>query len=54
MRTVYLKLDPANPDVDALRAPAAALREGKLVVMPTETVYGLGANALMGDAVPEV
>lgn len=54
MRTVYLKLDPANPDVDALRAPAAALREGKLVVMPTETVYGLGVNALMGDAVPEV
>ncbi|MEM6770136.1 MAG: L-threonylcarbamoyladenylate synthase [Bacteroidota bacterium] len=30
---------------------ASALREGKLVAIPTETVYGLGANALDLDAV---
>ncbi|MGI9372014.1 MAG: L-threonylcarbamoyladenylate synthase, partial [Hyphomicrobiales bacterium] len=30
---------------------ARALHEGKLVVMPTETVYGLGANALSDEAV---
>ena len=30
------------------------LREGKLVVFPTETVYGLGANALDADAVRRI
>src|SRR5258707_7782761 len=30
------------------------LREGRLVAFPTETVYGLGANALDGDAVAAI
>lgn len=33
---------------------AALIREGKLVVFPTETVYGLGANALDGAAVARI
>jgi L-threonylcarbamoyladenylate synthase len=33
---------------------AAAIGDGELVVYPTETVYGLGANALDGDAVKRV
>ena len=33
---------------------AQALRDGKLVVYPTETVYGLGADALDGAAVERV
>ena len=33
---------------------SALIREGKLVVFPTETVYGLGANALMDEAVAEI
>lgn len=33
---------------------AALLREGKLVAFPTETVYGLGANALDPDAVARI
>ena len=35
----------------SLRRVAAALRDGALVVFPTETVYGVGANALLSDAV---
>ncbi|MEO0734231.1 MAG: Sua5/YciO/YrdC/YwlC family protein, partial [Bacteroidota bacterium] len=35
---------------DAAQA-AAALAEGRLVALPTETVYGLGANALDEAAV---
>jgi L-threonylcarbamoyladenylate synthase len=38
----------------ALAAPARALRDGLLVVFPTETVYGLGAHALDPDAVARV
>ena len=33
---------------------AAIIREGGLVVFPTETVYGLGANALDADAVKKI
>lgn len=34
----------------SLRRVAAALREGALVVFPTETVYGVAANALHAEA----
>ncbi|MCL6637098.1 MAG: threonylcarbamoyl-AMP synthase [Alicyclobacillus sp.] len=37
-----------------LRAAAACLREGGLVAFPTETVYGLGANATLDTAVRAV
>ncbi len=36
---------------EALSAAAALLAQGQLVAFPTETVYGLGANALDRDAV---
>ena len=39
---------------DALDRAAAAVRAGKLVVYPTETVYGFGADALDADAVARV
>lgn len=39
------------PDADSLRRAADALKQGKLVALPTETVYGLGANALDDMAV---
>ena len=37
-----------------LEASAAAVRSGELVAFPTETVYGLGANALDAEAVARV
>ena len=33
---------------------AALIRAGKLVAFPTETVYGLGANALDAAAVERI
>ncbi|WP_137284128.1 L-threonylcarbamoyladenylate synthase [Halorussus salinisoli] len=33
---------------------ATAIRDGELVVYPTETVYGLGANALSEEAIERV
>lgn len=42
------------PDPHGIAAAAQALREGKLVVFPTETVYGLGANALDPQAVGRI
>lgn len=37
-----------------LKRAAQLLAENKLVAFPTETVYGLGANALNGDAVKRI
>ena len=51
MNTVVLKVDPANPEPDVIRRAADVIRAGGLVAFPTETVYGLGANALSTDAV---
>ncbi|MDE1161809.1 MAG: L-threonylcarbamoyladenylate synthase [Acidobacteriaceae bacterium] len=52
MSTTTLKLDANNP-ADLLRA-AEMLRRGLLVAFPTETVYGLGANALNTEAVQSI
>jgi len=42
--------DPARRG-PAISAAAAALKSGRLVVMPTDTVYGLAADAFDSDAV---
>ena len=39
------------PDGEALQLAARLFQEGELVAFPTETVYGLGANALDAEAV---
>ena len=38
----------------ALRAAAARIARGAIVAFPTETVYGLGANALNAEAVAKI
>ena len=43
---------PATPD--AIRHAAGLIRSGRLVAFPTETVYGLGANALDPTAVAAI
>ena len=42
------------PPEDEIRRAARLIRDGKLVAFPTETVYGLGANALSPDAVGRI
>lgn len=44
----------SSQDMEILRRAARILRNGGLVVFPTETVYGLGANALDGKAVRKI
>ena len=54
MKTRILSVDRERPDPEVIAEAAAALREGKLVAFPTETVYGLGANALDPAAVQKI
>ena len=42
--------DPGNR-ADAIASAAAAVKSGRLVVLPTDTVYGLGADAFDASAV---
>lgn len=41
-------------NTDSFSAAVEALRRGEAIVFPTETFYGLGADALNGDAVERV
>jgi len=50
-KTVTLKIDAANPDVENVRVAAKVIQNGGLVAFPTETVYGLGVDALNSEAV---
>ena len=54
MKTIVFRLDPYTPNADALTEAARVLRGGGLVSFPTETVYGLGANALDAAAVARI
>jgi len=54
MTTAVLPIDPTHPEPGAVRRAAAVIRAGGLVAFPTETVYGLGANALDPAAVARV
>jgi len=49
-----LKVDPAAPADAAIREAASILMAGGLVAFPTETVYGLGADALDARAVARI
>jgi L-threonylcarbamoyladenylate synthase len=50
-QTVVFKVDSQQPDIEKVRVAANMIREGGLVAFPTETVYGLGADALNAKAV---
>ncbi len=46
-----LKVDPDQPQVEAIQEAARVIQQGGLVAFPSETVYGLGADALNPKAV---
>lgn len=43
--TLFLKVSARKPGPDEIGKAAEAIRKGGLVVFPTETVYGIGADA---------
>lgn len=53
MKSKYINVKKNN-NFEELKAPAEAIKQGKLVLFPTETVYGIGANALNEEAVKKI
>ncbi len=54
IRTECIKIGAERPDPGVIARAADVLRRGGLVAFPTETVYGLGANALDAAAVARI
>jgi L-threonylcarbamoyladenylate synthase len=54
MRCIVQAVDAVAPDSAAILRAAQVVRSGGLVAFPTETVYGLGANALASAAVAKI
>lgn len=50
MNTIIRKIDKDNIDEETIRQAGQIIRQGGLVAFPTETVYGLGADALQKEA----
>lgn len=50
-KTLILQVNPQKPDPAKIQAAAEIIKSGGLVAFPTETVYGLGADALNAKAV---
>src|SRR5512137_2224507 len=51
MKTLLLKINSEKPEAEKIQIAAEIIRKGGLVAFPTETVYGLGADALNPEAV---
>ena len=54
MKTIIEKVDKNQQNTDVIREAGRILKEGGLVAFPTETVYGLGADALNEDAAKKI
>ncbi|MEW6592779.1 MAG: L-threonylcarbamoyladenylate synthase [Candidatus Hadarchaeota archaeon] len=52
--TIVLRVSRMRPEREKIRAAAEIIRRGGLAAFPTETVYGLGANALDEKAVLKI
>src|SRR5712691_10608557 len=54
IQTEVVHVDTVQPETTIIERAAALIRAGEVVVFPTETVYGLGANALQTQAVERI
>lgn len=54
MQTKRSSIDRVHPEAELLKEGAKWLKAGELVAFPTETVYGLGANALDASACAKI
>lgn len=53
MKSKYINMKKTN-NYELIKPAAESIKNGKLVLFPTETVYGIGANALNEEAVKNI
>ncbi|MBN1066766.1 threonylcarbamoyl-AMP synthase [Clostridium botulinum] len=54
MNTNIIKIDNIIDDEEKMKEAAQIIKDGGIVAFPTETVYGLGSDALNEDAVKKI
>ncbi|NCF75462.1 MAG: threonylcarbamoyl-AMP synthase [Xanthomonadaceae bacterium] len=54
MSAKIIKINPDNPEKEKIEEAVKILKKGGLIAFPTETIYGLGADALNINAVKKV
>jgi len=54
MKTIVVKVDPADPELLEIGKAVELLKAGKLVAFPTDTVYGVGADVFNDEAVEQI
>ena len=54
MPTPVIHIDPENPASEAIEAAASLIKEGGVVIYPTRSLYGLGADAFNSEAVDRI
>jgi len=54
MKTIVLKINKKKPETKKLLLAVNELKKGNIIVFPTETVYGIGANAFNKKAVKKI
>lgn len=52
--TEVMRINPEKPQARIIEKAGRIIKEGRLVAFPTETVYGLGADALNPEAVMKI
>ncbi len=53
-KTLIIKINPKKPEKNKIKLASMLIKKGGTVAFPTETVYGLGANALNPKAVLKI
>lgn len=54
IETKYWEVNPSSIKIEDIKEAAELLRKGEVVAFPTETVYGLGADATSDKAVQKI
>ncbi|HLE07917.1 MAG TPA: L-threonylcarbamoyladenylate synthase [archaeon] len=54
MQTKIIEVNPQHPEKEKIEQAAKIIKAGGLVAFPTETVYGLGADALNKDSFKKI
>jgi L-threonylcarbamoyladenylate synthase len=52
--TIVIKINPENPEPDRIGEAVAILKNGGVIAFPTETLYGLGADAHNEAAIDKI
>jgi len=47
----YFKIDPDNPSIEVVEQAVSVLKDGGIIVYPTDTLYGLGIDPANSKAV---